>query len=187
MKALLIVDVQNDFCPGGALASPKGDTIVPVINKLLGKFDLVVASKDWHPIESVHFEKWPKHCVHGTVGAEFHPDLQENRFDKVLVKGTGNKDDGYSAFEATNENLAEFLRKNKIGSLYICGLTIEYCVKTTVLDAIKYGFETYLIKDAAEGIYQHAGDVDKACDEMKKAGAKIITSAEIMTAKDMVK
>lgn len=179
MRVLLVVDVQNDFCPGGSLETPKGHAVVPVINKLINEFDLVVASKDWHPNETVHFNKWPKHCVQGTKGAEFHPDLQEHHFDKVFVKGTGNKDDGYSSFEATNDNLAGYLKKKKVETVFIAGLTIEYCVKTTALDAIKNGFETYVIKDAVEGIYQHEGDVEKAFEEMKTAGAKMITSAEV--------
>src|SRR5690606_19482878 len=109
-KALLIVDVQNDFCPGGALAVKDGDKVVPVINGIIDKFDLVLASKDWHPVDSVHFEKWPVHCVQNTYGADFHPDLQTDKIDRVLLKGTQNKDDGYSAFEATNVSLADFLR-----------------------------------------------------------------------------
>jgi len=179
MRALLVVDVQNDFCPGGSLATPKGHAVVPVINKLIDEFDFVVASKDWHPEETIHFEKWPKHCVQGTEGAEFHSDLHEHRFHKVFIKGTGNVDDGYSSFEATNDNLAEYLENKGVETVYIAGLTVEYCVKTTTLDSIKYGFETYVIEDAVEGIYQHVGDVKKAFEEMKLAGAKMITSAEV--------
>src|SRR5690606_41612447 len=117
MKALIIVDLQNDFCPGGALAAPKGDQIVPTINKLMGKFDLVVASKDWHPEDSVHFEKWPVHCVRQTPGAEFHPKLQTSKLDMVILKGTNDKDDGYSAFEATNKVLANYPNEKRIGLL----------------------------------------------------------------------
>ena len=97
MKALLIVDVQNDFCPGGALGAPGNDEVVPVINKIQDKFDVVVASKDWHPENSIHFEKWPVHCVANTKGAEFHPDLKTGKIDTIFLKGTGNKDDGYSS------------------------------------------------------------------------------------------
>ena len=186
MKALLVVDVQNDFCPGGALPTPKGHAVVPVINKLIDEFDFVVASKDWHPEETIHFQKWPKHCVQETTGAEFHPELHGHRFHKVFIKGTRNIDDGYSSFEATNENLAEYLKNNKVKAVFIAGLTIEYCVKTTALDSIKYGFETYVIKDAVEGIYQHEGDVEKAFEEMKNAGAKMITSAEVKAEGNLV-
>ncbi len=186
MRALLVVDVQNDFCPGGSLATPKGHAVVPVINKLIDEFDFVVASKDWHPEDTVHFKIWPRHCVQNTKGAEFHPDLHEYRFDKVFVKGTRNVDDGYSSFEATNENLAEYLKNKNVDTVYIAGLTIEYCVKTTALDAIKYGFRTFVIQDAVEGIYQHEGDVEKAFAEMKKAGVKMITSAEVKAEKNLV-
>ncbi len=179
MKALLIIDVQNDFCPGGALAAPKGDRVIPVINKLINNFDLVLASKDWHPNETVHFDKWPKHCVQGTSGAEFHPDLHEYSINKVFVKGTGNVDDGYSAFEATNEDLADYLKKKNVDTVYVTGLAIEYCVKSTVLDALKNHFNVFVIKDAVEGIYQHEGDVENAFEEMKKAGAKLVNSSEI--------
>jgi nicotinamidase/pyrazinamidase len=179
MKALLIIDVQNDFCPGGALAAPKGDKVVSVINNLMHKFDLVVASKDWHPSDTVHFDKWPKHCVQGTTGAEFHPKLHEHSIDKVFVKGTRNIDDGYSAFEATNENLGEYLKKNKVDTVYVTGLAIEYCVKSTVLDALKNHFKVFVIKDAVEGIYQHEDDVENAFEDMKKTGAILVNSGEV--------
>ncbi len=125
MKDLLIIDVQNDFCPGGALGAPGTDEVVPVINELLGsgEFDRVLASKDWHPEETVHFEKWPPHCVRNTRGAEFHPDLKHDKIDKIFYKGTGNKDDGYSAFEATNEDLEEYLKGQNVDTLYVAGLT----------------------------------------------------------------
>jgi len=180
MKALFIVDLQNDFCPGGALPTPKGDIIIPVINKIMDKFDLVLASKDWHPENSVHFNKWPKHCVQNSYGSEFPAELNVEKIHKVFLKGTGNKDDGYSAFEATNENLADYLKKNKIDELYVTGLTAEYCVKQTVLDSIKNGFKTFVIKDGVEGIYQHENDVENAFTEMEKAGAVIITSDRIL-------
>ena len=126
MKALLIVDVQNDFCPGGALAAPYGDEVVPVINQLMQKFTVIVASKDWHPKNSAHFEKWPLHCVQNTRGAEFHPDLNDQSIQKVFLKGTSGKDDGYSAFEATNEDLKKYLLDKNVDQLYVAGLTTEY-------------------------------------------------------------
>ena len=102
MKALLIVDVQNDFCPGGVLAAPGGDKVVPVINRLMEHFDIIVASRDWHPKGSIHFNKWPVHCVENSFGASFHSDLNTKNIQQVFFKGTENRDDGYSAFEATN-------------------------------------------------------------------------------------
>ena len=177
--ALLIVDVQNDFCPGGALPTPQGDIVVPVINKLMDKFSLIIASRDWHPKDTIHFNRWPVHCVMESHGADFPVDLKRRKIIQIFEKGTGSKDDGYSAFEATNKNLAEYLNENEVDELYIAGLTAEYCVKSTVLDAIKYGFNTIVIKDAVEGIRQNAGDFDNAFEEMKNAGAMIITSEDV--------
>lgn len=179
MKALLVVDVQNDFCPGGALAAPGGDEVVPVINKLMDQFDLVIASKDWHPEDTVHFKKWPKHCVKDTKGAEFHPDLDTSKLSKVLLKGTGNKDDGYSAFEATNINLKDFLKKRNVKELYISGLTTEYCVKNTAIDATRLGYHTIVIEDAIRPVAQHEGDEEKAKDEMRNAGVKFIKTSDL--------
>lgn len=179
--ALLIVDVQNDFCPGGALPTPQGDIIVPVINELMDKFDLVIASRDWHPKDSVHFKRWPVHCVKGSYGAEFLPDLKKENIIQIFEKGTGSKDDGYSAFEATNINLEEYLKAKGVEKIYITGLTAEYCVKSTVLSAIKYGFNTVVIKNAVEGIRENEEDFENAFEEMKNAGATIIGSADIKT------
>lgn len=180
MRALFIVDLQNDFCPGGALPTPKGDIIIPVINKIMDKFDFVLASKDWHPENSVHFKKWPKHCIQETSGADFPVGLNTDRINKIFLKGTGDKDDGYSAFEATNENLVDYLKKNNIDEFYVTGLTAEYCVKQTVLDALKNGFKTYVIRDGVEGIYQHEDDVENAFKDMENAGAIILTSDKIL-------
>ncbi len=181
MKALMIVDLQNDFCPGGALPAPDGDRIVPVINKLMNKFDVVLASKDWHPVDTVHFEKWPAHCVRETQGAEFHPALDADKINKIFFKGTDDKDDGYSAFEATNENLADYLRKNKVDEVYVTGLVTEYCVKQTVLEALRQGFKTYVIEDAVQGINAHPNDVPQAKAEMEKAGTLMIKADEVKT------
>lgn len=178
MKGLMIVDVQQDFCPGGALATPYGDKVVPVINKLMPGFNLVIASRDWHPPGSVHFEKWPVHCVRNTPGAAYHPDLDTRKFDVELVKGTNDKDDGYSAFEATNIPLAETLRRKNVDELFVCGLTTEYCVKETVLAALREGFTTYLIEDATEAVLANPGDPKKAIEEMREAGAIIVKSTD---------
>jgi nicotinamidase/pyrazinamidase len=172
--ALLIVDVQNDFCPGGALPTPQGDKVVPVINKLMDKFSLIIASKDWHPDSTDHFGKWPVHCVKQTPGADFPSGLRKDKFDQLFEKGTGHKDDGYSAFEATNYNLLEYLKENKVDELFITGLTAEYCVKSTVFDALKYGIKTFVIKEGVEGIRAHEDDFENAFIEMKNAGAVII-------------
>jgi nicotinamidase/pyrazinamidase len=179
MKALVIVDVQNDFCPGGALAVSEGNKIIPVLNKLQHKFDLVIASRDWHPEDSIHFDNWPVHCVANTEGASYHPDLYTSGIDVHLYKGTGNKDDGYSAFEATNISLDDYLKEKGVTELYIGGLATDYCVKNTTLDAAKKNYSTYLIEDATKGVNINQGDVDKAIQEMKEAGAKIITSEQI--------
>jgi nicotinamidase/pyrazinamidase len=179
MKALLIVDVQNDFCPGGALGVEGGDEVVPIINDLATEFDLVIASRDWHPEDTVHFEKWPVHCVKGTQGAEFHPDLKLDNIHQFLVKGTENKDDGYSAFEATNLNLAEFLREKDVDTLYIAGLTTDYCVKYSAIDAAKNGFDTRVIIDATRAVEASPGDKNQAMDQMKKAGCKLVLAEQV--------
>lgn len=179
MKALLIVDVQNDFCPGGALAVKDGDHVVPVINKLIPQFPLVVASMDWHPADSVHFEKWPPHCVRQTDGADLHEDLHVSMIEKIFLKGTEGKDDGYSAFEATNMNLEQFLKSSGITDLYIAGLTTDYCVKETALDAVEYGFNTYVVTDATRPVNVNPGDGEKALEEMNSAGACLIDSSAI--------
>ena len=180
ITALLIVDLQNDFCPGGALPTPQGNIIIPVINQLIDKFDFVIASRDWHPPGSVHFNNWPVHCVKDSHGADFPADLRSEKIIQIFEKGTRSKDDGYSAFEATNKNLAEYLKENGVDELYICGLTAEYCVKSTVLDTVKQGFKTFVIKDATEGLRENKDDFDNAFEEMENAGAAIITSDEII-------
>lgn len=179
MKALLIVDLQNDFLPGGALPAPNGDKIIPVVNKLLDQFDLVIASKDWHPSDSVHFQKWPVHCVANSEGAAFPQELEQSKIKTVVLKGTRNSDDGYSAFEATNIQLNNFLQKNQVKKLYVCGLTTEYCVKNTVLDALDAGYKTFVVRDAVEAVNAQPGDEEKAWQEMQTAGATIIYSEEV--------
>lgn len=178
-KALLIVDVQNDFCPGGALGVKDGDKVVPVINSIMERFDVVISSQDWHPSDSVHFEKWPVHCVAGTHGADFHPELDSEKIDLKLQKGTDNQDDGYSAFEATNVALADYLRECEISAVYVCGLTTDYCVKETALDAVKQGFQTYVITDAIAPVNAQPGDDKKALQEMYAGGCILVESGEI--------
>jgi nicotinamidase/pyrazinamidase len=179
MKALLVVDVQNDFCPGGALGVPNGDSIVPVINDLMGKFPVVVASKDWHPSKSIHFDKWPRHCVQNMKGAEFHPQLRVKGIQEVFLKGTGNKDDGYSAFEATSNDLENVLKQKNITDLYVTGLATDYCVRASALDAIRKGFRTFVVTDAIKAVNVKPDDGAHALEEMRKAGAVLITAREI--------
>ena len=179
MKALLIVDVQNDFCPGGTLAVPEGDQVVPVINRLMDAFPLIVASKDWHPKDSVHFDKWPHHCVQETKGAEFHPGLDARKIHQVFFKGTRNRDDGYSAFEATNLDLLGFLRQKGVEELVVTGLATDYCVKASALDSVTKGFKTYVVMDAVKAVDVNPGDGEKALQEMRASGVKVVSSEAI--------
>lgn len=179
MKALLVVDVQNDFCPGGSLPVSAGDKVVPVINHLMNHFDVIVASKDWHPLKSVHFKKWPPHCVQDTPGAEFHPQLLRGKIQQVFLKGTQDKDDGYSAFEATNVDLFTYLKQADITELYVTGLATDYCVKASALDAAKNGLKTYVVIDAVAAVNVRPEDGAAALDEMKRAGISLVNSSQV--------
>ncbi|HJX70363.1 MAG TPA: isochorismatase family protein [Bacteroidales bacterium] len=176
MKALIIVDVQNDFCPGGALPAPDGDKVIPVINKLMNRFPVILASRDAHPSDSRHFEKWPVHCVKGTRGADFQPGLHVSKIQQELLKGTADKDDGYSAFEASNQNVAESLRKKQVTDVYITGLTTEYCVKSTALDSVHNGFKTYIVTDAIAAVQPDSENEKAAFAEMNDAGIILVSS-----------
>ena len=180
MKVLLIVDVQNDFCPGGSLAVTEGDAVVPVINSIMNRFDFVIASRDWHPPETIHFEKWPVHCVRHTPGAAFHPDLDTSRINQEVVKGTANRNDGYSAFEATNLDLEQYLKKAGTNSLHVCGLATDYCVKSTALDALRAGFKTYLITDACRAVNLAPGDGEAALKTLRRAGCHLVMSEDYL-------
>lgn len=184
--ALLIVDVQNDFCPGGALAVPEGDRVVAVLNRYIEAFaarDLpVYASRDWHPAETRHFKDsggpWPPHCVADTEGASFHPDLALPAGAEVVSKGTDPEDDGYSAFEAHLEDgtaLPASLEGRGVKRLFIGGLATDYCVRASVLDAARQGFRPVLLLDAIRGIDVEEGDQAAAMDEMIRAGATTAT------------
>jgi nicotinamidase/pyrazinamidase len=179
VRGLLIVDVQNDFCPGGSLAVPHGDKVVQVINALMPRFEVIVASKDWHPAASVHFQKWPPHCVQNTKGAAFHPQLAEGKIQKVFLKGTGNKDDGYSAYEATNLDLDQYLKSRGVTELYVTGLATDYCVKASAIDAVKKGFKTVVVTDAVAAVDVNAGDGEKALNDMAAAGVRLVSSDKI--------
>ena len=203
MKALVIVDVQNDFIPGGALAVNEGDKIVPVINELQEKFEFIVATQDWHPADHGSFASnhkgkrvgefidlngvnqilWPVHCMQGTFGAEFHKDLNRNKWKAVFQKGTNPLVDSYSGFFDNNKQgdtgLSGYLRENGVDEIYVCGLATDYCVKFTVLDGLSEGFKTHLIADATKAVNINAGDYELAIQNMETAGAHIIYSKSL--------
>lgn len=178
-RCLLIVDIQNDFCPGGALAVAGGDEIIPLINRIIPKFDLVLASRDMHPEGSRHFGIWPVHCVRNTRGAELHPSLNIPAIDCFLEKGTSLEDDGYSDFEATNLDLADYLRTQNVAELFICGLATDYCVKETALDALRHGFTITVLKDCIRAVDLKPGDGRRAMETMQQAGAMLLTSDKL--------
>jgi nicotinamidase/pyrazinamidase len=181
--ALLVVDVQNDFCPGGALPVPEGDRVVPVLNRYIERFRAagapVLASRDWHPPETRHFVSgggpWPPHCVRGTRGAAFHPDLALPEGAVIVTKGTDPADDGYSAFEGTDPDgrpLGGVLDARGVDRLYIGGLATDYCVRATALDGLRAGLDVVLLLDAVRGIDAEPGDVARAIDGLVRAGAR---------------
>lgn len=177
--ALIIVDVQNDFCPGGRLAVPGGDEVVPVLNRWTERARqggaIIVASRDWHPKQHVSFRErggnWPEHCVQGSAGAEFHPKLKLPGDTLIISKGTALDKDNYSAFDGTG--LSERLRKAGVCQLWIGGLAQDVCVRATVLDALAAGFETRLIKNATRPVDLDPGDGERAIEEMLQAGARL--------------
>ena len=203
MNALLIVDVQNDFCTGGALAVPDGDKVVPVINKIISKFDIVLNTQDWHPdghhsFASSHEGKnpfdvikvdygdqvlWPDHCVQGSKGADFHPDLNINASQLIVRKGFRKSIDSYSAFfendKTTPTGLAGYLQERGITTLYVTGLAADFCVKWTVLDAMKEGFQVNVVEDAVRGI-DLDGSLDQAWQEMDGSGARKLSSESLL-------
>lgn len=184
--ALLIVDLQNDFCSGGTLAVPDGDDVVPVLNRYIGLFGgqglPVFASRDWHPEQSHHFREgggiWPIHCVQGSLGARFHPDLRLPEDVVVVSKGMDAKEDGFSAFEGVTLDGRDFLgclREMAVEHLYVGGLATDYCVKNTVLDALHHGFRVTLLLDAVRGVDLMPGDSESAIREMVTAGTVIVS------------
>lgn len=179
MKALLIIDVQNDFIKGGTLAVPDAELVIPVINQLMDKFDLILATQDWHPKKTAHFEEWPIHCVAGSRGVDFPEELHKEKINQIFYKGTGNKDDGYSGFEATNIELSNYLKERGISELYLCGIALEYCIKSSVLDALKEELEVFLIRDAIANFSKEQGKIDREYVELQEAGAQIVLSHQI--------
>jgi nicotinamidase/pyrazinamidase len=197
MDALLIVDFQNDFTPGGALPVAEGDEIAGPINSVLDSFDLVVATRDWHPPDHGSFKGvaidpeqwrgadppsiWPVHCVQGTPGAELHPALDRAKVDVVIDKGQDPNSQGYSGFQDTT--LGDFLRDRGVDRLFVAGLATDYCVKNTVLDARRLGFDVTVIEDAVRGVEVDPGDSERALAEMRSAGAELASSREVRTTK----
>ncbi|MCA1591654.1 MAG: bifunctional nicotinamidase/pyrazinamidase [Acidobacteria bacterium] len=178
-RALIVVDVQNDFCPGGAVAVARGDEVVAPLNRLIAEFlahdELVVKSRDWHPARTKHFAAyggtWPVHCVQGTTGAQFHSQLLEDPRIVVVSKGTGDEDN-YSAFDSTE--LARILRERGVKEVWVGGLATDYCVKNTVLDALREGFTVRALTDAMRAVNLQPGDDARALEEMRRAGAEIV-------------
>jgi len=199
-RALIIVDVQYDFIPGGALPTIRGDEVVPVMNRLQPHFDFVVATQDWHPRNHGSFASnhpgkkpgdvvdlygleqilWPDHCVQGTRGAELHRDLDRTRIDEIVRKGTDPAIDSYSTFfdngRRKSTGLENHLREREITEVYIGGLATDYCVLWSARDAVALGFRTYVVSDACRGVELNPGDIDGAFDEMRKIGVEVITS-----------
>lgn len=178
--ALVVVDLQSDFCPGGALAVPDGDKIVPVINRLIPKFEKVFTTQDWHPVDHISFKAqggtWPPHCVVGTSGADFHPDLKVEGAIRIH-KGEESDREAYSGFQGTD--LEDRLKDEGVKRIFICGLATDYCVKATVLDGIKSGFEVAVVADAVKGVEVKPGDSAAAIESMEDAGATIIDSGSL--------
>jgi nicotinamidase/pyrazinamidase len=184
-SALLVVDVQNDFCPGGSLPVPDGDDVVSVLNRYVEDFRRegrpVVFSRDWHPATTTHFAAhggpWPEHCVQGTRGADFHPDLRVPPDAVIVSKGMGAEEDGYSAFVGRDEHgrgLASLLRDEGIEKLVVGGLATDYCVLNSVLEGLEAGFEVDVIADAIRAVEVSPGDGERAVERMKAAGARFV-------------
>jgi len=203
MRALLVVDIQNDFCPGGALAVPDGDTIITTVNKLVNVFDAVIQTQDWHPaghssFASTHDGKnpydtvemdygtqvlWPDHCVQGSMGAEFHPELNTLKTQVIIRKGFRKAIDSYSTFfendQETTTGLTGYLNQRGITDLYTVGLATDFCVKWSILDGIDEGLNMHIVEDAVKGI-DLDGSLDAAWDEMKEQGVNIVTSDDLL-------
>lgn len=206
MKALLLIDLQNDFCKNGALEVKEGDLVIPIANSLIKKFkennDLILATKDWHPLTHKSFAKnsngkigevgilnglpqvwWPAHCVQNSFGSEFHPNLNSKDIDITIFKGTNNEIDSYSGFfdngKLKKTELNQILKSKNIDTLYILGLATDYCVKFTVFDALELGYKVYLVEDGCRGVNLAPTDSSKSIEEMKDKGAIIIKSFQI--------
>jgi nicotinamidase/pyrazinamidase len=203
MRSLLLVDIQNDFLPGGALAVPNGDAVIAPANQILAGFDLVIATQDWHPANHGSFAAnhpgrkafdtidlnglpqrlWPVHCVQNSHGAKLAPELKQDRIAKVFRKGTDARIDSYSGFfdngHRRSTGMSDWLKEKGVSEIYICGLATDYCVKFTALDARQLGFNVYLVEDATRGVNLNQGDVAVALEQMKHAGVKITASRQL--------
>ena len=203
MNALIIVDLQNDFLPGGALAVPHGDEVIPVANKLQRRFNLLLATQDWHPpnhgsfatnhpgkkpgdrimLDGIEQILWPVHCVQNTHGADFAPSFDTSRIAHVFHKGIDPLIDSYSTFfdnaHRRRTGLGEYLKERSINDIYLLGLALDYCVKDSALDARQLGFKTHVIVDGCRGIELEPGDIERALDEMKRAGAVLLKSSDL--------
>lgn len=201
MTCLLLVDLQNDFMPGGALAVPRGNEVIGTANRLAAGFDHVVASQDWHPFDHGSFASqhpgrepgevidlagieqvlWPDHCVQGSFGSEFHEDLDRSQVDAVFRKGTDPRLDSYSAFfdnaRRRSTGLAEHLAARGVEELWLLGLASDYCVKFSALDAVSVGLRTRVVEEGCRGIDLSPGDVARAWDEMRSAGVQVVSEA----------
>ena len=198
--ALILVDIQNDFCTGGALAVPQGEAVVPIANQLMSQVDLVVATQDWHPADHGSFAAnhpvrapfelgtlaglpqvlWPVHCVQWTGGAQFHPQLDTRRIARVFPKGMDASIDSYSGFfdngRGKATGLGEWLRAEHVDEVLVCGLATDYCVKATAIDAAGLGLRSILVEEACRGVGMQAGDIPAALAAMRKAGVVIAAS-----------
>ena len=205
-RALILVDIQNDFVPGGALAVRDGDKVVPVANRIQKAFDLVVATQDWHPANHGSFASqhpgtkpgdvidlngipqvlWPNHCVQGSSGAEFHPKLDRSHVAKIFQKGVDPDIDSYSAFfdngHRRGTGLAEYLRSQEVTDIYIAGLATDYCVKYTSLDGRTLGLNVFIVEDGCRGVNLNPGDSATAIDQMRAAGVTVVTSNDVAPA-----
>ncbi|WP_266204513.1 bifunctional nicotinamidase/pyrazinamidase [Pontibacter kalidii] len=202
MRALLLIDIQNDFLPGGALAVPEGDAILPVVNRLQSQFDVIVATQDWHPPQhksfaSQHEDKnvfevtdlngleqvlWPDHCVQGTLGAEFSAELEQNRIEAIFRKGTDPEVDSYSGFfdngHRKNTALAGYLRAKGVTEVYLAGLAADFCVYFSAKDALAEGFKVYYLEDAVRAI--SAEGFEKAKTDLAERGVQLVPSHTLL-------
>ena len=203
-EALILVDVQNDFIPGGSLAVREGEAVVPVANRLMPFFNIIVATQDWHPADHESFASnheghkpgevidlhgldqvlWPDHCVQGSRGAEFHPDLDRRRITRVFRKGTDKEIDSYSGFfdngHRKETGLGNYLKAERVTDLWLLGIATDYCVRYSALDALRLGFRTHLVLDGCRGVDLQPGDVDRSIEEMIEAGVRMVVSNDVV-------
>ncbi len=176
MRALIVVDVQNDFCPGGALAVPDGDAVVEAVNRMAADAPFVVATRDWHPPDHSSFAAqggpWPVHCVQGTEGAKLHPGVDQGQIDVILAKGQVSEREGYSGFEGTE--LERLLRERGVDAVDLTGLALDYCVKATALDARRAGMNVTVHRNATRAVEVEPGDGERAVAELRAAGVEVV-------------